>query len=106
MHHHTTTLEALAPLLLVCGLAILSALVGYVILVATSARRETLQANKTDFFTCDKHGAFPMKWTVEVPMPDGGADYKMCLFCFEEGFKKADAALRAQEARRQPTTTK
>ena len=68
---------------------IVAAVFGYIGYLATKAWQDTRESPKTEFFTCDKHGAFPMTWTMEVPLPEG--DYhRVCPFCFDEAYKKAE----------------
>lgn len=72
-----------------------TALTVYFIYGALSAWWETRNTPRTEFFTCDKHGAFPMKWTIEAPMPQGDV-HRVCPFCFDAAFKKAEEYVQAK----------
>jgi hypothetical protein len=69
----------------------------YIIYVCASARQDVKKTNRTEFFTCDKHGAFPTKYLMEIDLADGNPAVKQCPFCYEEAFKKADSRLKEQE---------
>lgn len=60
----------------------------------------TREAPKEGFYTCDKHGPFPSRILMSMPVPDGGEPVKVCPFCYDEAFKIADQRLRAEEDKR------
>lgn len=79
-------------------------IVGVVVLVAALALGaealcayvETRTAPRVDHFTCDKHGAFPAKWLLELDLGDGGPPFKQCPFCWDASMKKAEAYLKTK----------
>jgi len=79
---------------------VLLGLAAYVVCVVIRSWWETRETPKTDMFTCDKHGVFPVKYLIEMPIDDGGKPIMQCPFCYEEAFKKADERLKAEEAKR------
>jgi len=83
--------------LLVISLVFLGPLAVYVLVVAFRAWIEVRSTPKVDYFTCDKHGSFPLKWAIDMPMDDGGPPHKVCCFCFQDAYKRADSIVREQE---------
>jgi hypothetical protein len=71
----------------------------YLAVVCIAAYYATKQTERTEFFTCDKHGAFPVKLLMSIDLGDGRPVVQQCPFCYEEAFKKADARIRADEAK-------
>lgn len=92
-------MDHLDPILDVVGTG-LGLVIAFIGLEAWMAWREVQETTKEEFFTCDKHGVFPMKATIEAPMPWGGDPQRVCPFCFDAAFKKADQLLLDEEARR------
>jgi hypothetical protein len=82
------------------AVVVLAGLTFYVLFVAIRSWWETRETPKTDMFTCDKHGVFPVKYLIEMPIDDGGKPIMQCPFCYEEAFKKADERLKAEEDKR------
>jgi hypothetical protein len=79
---------------------VLAGLTFYAVCVVLRSWWETRETPKTAMFTCDKHGVFPVKYLMEMPLDDGGKPITVCPFCYEEQFKKADERLKAEEAKR------
>jgi hypothetical protein len=75
-------------------------IVAYFVVVGFCAWIETRNTPKTDFFTCDRHGAFPVKLLMMIDLGDGRPPIKQCPFCYSDSFKTADARLKAEEAKR------
>jgi hypothetical protein len=75
-------------------------ILAYFVLVGACAYFDTRNTPKTDFFTCDRHGVFPVKLLIMIDLGDGRPPIKQCPFCYEAAFKTADARLKAEEAKR------
>jgi len=88
-------LEMLLMAVVVVGIGVIA----YVVVICLTAYHETKKTDKVDFFTCDKHGAFPVKLLMEIDLQDGQPPVKQCPFCLDEAYKQADARLKAEEAK-------
>ena len=96
MNPHTWFLAHLHSALTLTALAIFLVAAVYGVILALTAWWAARESPRTEFFTCDKHGAFPMKWTIEAPMPEGDV-HRCCPFCFNEAYKKAETFVRSKE---------
>jgi hypothetical protein len=74
--------------------------ISYGVFMAIYSWFETRNIPKTEFFTCDRHGAFPVKLLMMIDLGDGRPPIKQCPFCYSDSFKTADARLKAEEAKR------
>jgi len=81
-------------------LGVAGCVVVYIAFAGLLAWIETRNTPKTDFFTCDRHGTFPVKSLILIDLGDGRHPVQQCPFCYDAAFKLADQRLKDEEAKR------
>lgn len=74
--------------------------ISYGVFMAIYSWFETRNTPKTEFFTCDRHGTFPVKSLILIDLGDGRHPVQQCPFCYDAAFKLADQRLKDEEAKR------